>query len=94
MMAPTSAGMMAQGWKLQAILPLDNPSGTNCRISLRQRVSAREKAMKRTAIAVFLTLGLGGCVVTTVADTAATVVGTAVETTADVVGGAVDLVVD
>lgn len=50
--------------------------------------------MKQAVIAALITLGLGGCVVATVADTAATVVGTAVETTADVVGGAVDLVVD
>ena len=50
--------------------------------------------MKQAALAVFITFGMSGCVVTTVADTAATVVGTAVETTADVVGGAVDLVVD
>lgn len=50
--------------------------------------------MKQAFIALFIATGLSGCVVATVADTAATVVGTAVETTADVVGGAVDLVVD
>lgn len=50
--------------------------------------------MKQVVIAVLITFGLGGCVVATVADTAATVVGTAVETSADVVGGAVDLIVD
>lgn len=50
--------------------------------------------MKQAVIAAFVTLSLSGCVVATVADTAASVVGTAVETTADVVGGAVDLIVD
>lgn len=50
--------------------------------------------MKRAIVAFIIATGLSGCVVATVADTAATVVGTAVETTADVVGGAVDLVVD
>ena len=50
--------------------------------------------MRQAVITVFFALALSGCVVATVADTAATVVGTAVETTADVVGGAVDLVVD
>ena len=50
--------------------------------------------MKQVVFAVLMAFGLSGCVVATVADTAATVVGTAVETTADVVGGAVDLVVD
>lgn len=50
--------------------------------------------MKQAVLAALIASGLCGCVVTTVADTAATVVGTAVETTADVVGGAVGLVVD
>ena len=59
-----------------------------------KQTQAEEPVMKQAVIAVLITLGLGGCVVATVADTAATVVGTAVEATADVVGGAVDLVVD
>ena len=62
---------------------------------LEQNSSASvEKTMKQAVFAALVALGLSGCVVATVADTAATVVGTAVETTADVVGGAVDLVVD
>lgn len=50
--------------------------------------------MTRISGAALAALLLGGCVVATVADTAATVVGGAVDVTVGVAEGAVDLVTD